>query len=260
MRNPHGFPIWYELLTSDRAASTAFYETVVGWTVKAPPPGDPVGYAHLESAEGPVGGMMQLTDQMCKGGAKATWLFYIGVDDVDRTVTKIEEQGGKVLMPAFDMEKVGRLAMVTDPQGIPFYVMRGSHDAPSTAFERTGLHKCNWNELLTPDAASANAFYSEVFGWKTNEKMAMGPIGDYVFLDVGDVRIGATMPTPPGDPEGWKFYFRVPKIDEAAERVKKAGGRVITEPMDVPGGDKVLVATDVHGVVFGLAAPGAAAT
>ena len=34
MPNPEGTPIWYELLTADAAASTKFYEHVIGWTVQ----------------------------------------------------------------------------------------------------------------------------------------------------------------------------------------------------------------------------------
>ena len=43
-------------------------------------------------------------------------------DDVDATVAQIEAKGGKALMPAFDIPQ-GRIAMVADPQGNPFYVM-----------------------------------------------------------------------------------------------------------------------------------------
>ena len=42
-------------------------------------------------------------------------------------------------MPAFDMPGVGRMAFVHDPQGNPFYVMRGASEDSSTAYDRTGL-------------------------------------------------------------------------------------------------------------------------
>jgi len=45
-------------------------------------------------------------------------------------------------MQPFDIPNAGRAAMIADPQGIPFYVMRGSTDGASTAFERTGMGKC----------------------------------------------------------------------------------------------------------------------
>lgn len=256
MRNPEGTPIWYELLTNDAAASRAFYENVVGWKMQPPPPSDPKHYWMIDAPNAHVGGMMQLTDQMRTNGARPTWLFYIGVEDVDATVKRATEAGAAVLMPAFDIPDVGRIAMLADPQGNPFYVMRGGMDQASASFERTGMGKCNWNELSTPDPASGNAFYAKVFGWKLADSMKMPDGGAYTFVDVGEARVGATMKQSPGAPPGWMFYFRAPDIEAAAEKVKAGGGKVHAGPMEVPGGDKVIVASDPHGVPFGVAAPG----
>lgn len=259
MSNARGFPVWYELLTNDAAASRAFFQDLLGWKVEAPNPEDPKKYEMLRAEEGYVGGMMQLTDEMRAQGAKPTWLFYLGVDDVDATAKQIEGAGGKITMPPFDVPEAGRIAMVADPQGLPFYVMTPSGNGTSTAFERSGMGKCNWNELATPDQAAANDFYAKVFGWTYPDKMKM-PNGEYVFASVGGTVIGATMPVTEGAPSGWQFYFRAPNIDVAAEKVKKAGGKVHAGPMEVPGGDKVIVASDPQGVPFGVAAPGKASS
>jgi len=53
----------------------------------------------------------------------------------------------------------------------------------------------------------------------------------------------------------WTFYFRAPDIEVAAENAKRAGGKVHAGPMDVPGGERTLVASDPHGVPFGIVAP-----
>ncbi|AKV04823.1 Glyoxalase/Bleomycin resistance protein/dioxygenase domain protein [Labilithrix luteola] len=256
MANPQGTPIWYELLTSDAKAASAFYERVVGWTIPAPAPTDPMAYWHIETANGMVGGMMTLSNDMTSQGARPTWLSYIAVDDVDATVKKAIEAGGKLLMPAMNLDKVGRFALIADPQGIPIYVMRGASEETSHAFERTGMGKCNWNELSTPDQAVGNAFYTKVFGWTYPDKMSMGPMGDYMFIDAAGQGIGATMPKQPDGHPGWTFYFRVPNIDEAVTKIAAAGGKVIVNPMEVPGGDRVLVAVDPQGVHFGLVAQG----
>ncbi|MFA6117860.1 MAG: VOC family protein [Sphingomonas sp.] len=258
MANPEGTPIWYELMTTDPEASKAFYDDVIGWTVQDKPDGD-MDYRMIDSGSNGdfVGGVFRLTEQMVAGGAKPTWLFYIGVNDVDASVEKIEAAGGKVMMPAWDIPDVGRIAMVTDPQGIPFYVMRGASEGDSTAWDRMGMGKCNWNELSTPDQAGANAFYAEVFGWTYPDKMPMGENGDYIFVEAGGQTIGATMQAPPqGPPPAWQFYFRAPDIEEAAAKVTKNGGTVHAGPMDVPGGDRIIVASDTLGVMFGVVGPG----
>lgn len=257
MANPHGTPIWYELLTADRVKAIDFYEKVVGWKVGPKPDDGPMDYRMIETASGPVGGLMELPPDMLAGGAKPGWLFYIGVDDVDATVAAITQRGGSVHRPPIDMEGVGRMAMVADPQGIPFYVMRGASDEDSTAWTRDGMGKCNWNELATPDPDAARAFYGEVFGWTYPDRMAMPEgMGDYVFIDAAGQGIGAVMGTGPGQPPGWTFYFRAPDIDAAAASVTANGGTVHAGPMEVPGGDMIVVGADGEGVAFGVVASG----
>ena len=80
-------------------------------------------------------------------------------------------------------------------------------------------------------------------------------VAAFLMKEQGCECIGATMKQTPGAPQGWQFYFRAPDIDSAVAKVKKAGGKVHAGPMDVPGGDKVIVASDAHGVPFGVAAP-----
>jgi predicted enzyme related to lactoylglutathione lyase len=257
MPNPEGTPIWYELQTADPDASKKFYDHVIGWTVEAQPSGE-MDYRMIQTSGGDmVGGVMRLTDDMAANGAKPTWLFYIGVDDVDASVEKVKANGGSVHLPPWDIPGVGRIAMVSDPQGIPFYVIRGASDQSSTAFDRMGMGKCNWNELATSDQAGANKFYADTFGWTYPDKMPMGEMGDYIFVQAGDQTIGATMQHQPnGPPPAWRFYFRTPDIEATAKKVGEAGGSVMMGPMEVPGGDRIIVGTDPHGVVFGAVGPG----
>ncbi len=258
MGNLHGTPIWYELLSPDPDASKAFYDDVIGWTV-GPKPDGGMDYRMIETASGEtVGGLMHLSPDMVAGGGKPTWLFYIGVEDVDATVAKVTAAGASVHLPPFDMPDVGRMAMLADPQGNPFYVMRGASDQPSRSWERAGMGKCNWHELSTTDQAAANAFYAELFGWTYPDKMEMPQdMGDYVFVAVGGETFGATM-TATQQPPGWLFYFRAPDIEAAAARVKAHGCAIHAGPMEVPGGDMIIVASDPHGAMFGVAAPGKA--
>ena len=59
-----------------------------------------------------------------------------------------------------------------------------------------------------------------------------------------------------GAPVGWRFYFRAPDIEEAAAKVTRNGGTVHAGPMEVPGGDRIIVASDPHNVMFGVVGPG----
>lgn len=261
MTNPHGSFIWYELLTADPGAATAFYSDVVGWTIGDPLPGG-MDYRGINAADGMAGGMMGLNADMFAGGARPVWLGYFGVDDVDASVAAIVADGGQVHLPAFDVPEVGRIAMVSDPQGIPFYVMRGASDQSSTAYQRMGFGHVGWNELFAPDDAAAIAFYGKHFNLSTAGSMPMGEMGDYTFLanteSKGDA-IGAVMRTPPGASPGWGFYFRVVEIQAAKAAVEAAGGTVREDPMQVPGGEWVIHCADPEGVSFGLVSPANAA-
>jgi predicted enzyme related to lactoylglutathione lyase len=52
-------------------------------------------------------------------GAPSNWYFFLGSDDVDKTVALVEENGGTVVRGAEDTP-YGRLAAVADPTGAGF--------------------------------------------------------------------------------------------------------------------------------------------
>lgn len=252
--NPHGSFIWYELLTSDLDAAADFYGDLIGWT--AADSGQPDMDYRIFSADGVgVAGLMKLPDGAAQAGMRPGWLGYIGVDDVDAAVADITGAGGSVHMPAMDIANVGRIAMVADPQGVLFYVMRGASPEASTAFAQQSGH-CAWNELSTSDQAGALAFYTGRFGWRKGDVMPMGEMGDYQFIDHGGGMIGAIMTRPAeGPPPGWRFYFQVPDIDVATATLKRGGGIVHAGPMEIPGGEFAVVASDPQGAGFGLVGP-----
>jgi predicted enzyme related to lactoylglutathione lyase len=252
MPNPHGSFIWYELLTPDAAAAGRFYGDVIGWTL-SDFGGEAPGYRIFSTGETRVAGMMPLPAGAEQAGLRPGWLGYVGVDDVDATVARIIAARGRVHMPATDMPGVGRIAMVADPQGVPFYVMRGASEQSSRSFDSNAPGHCSWNELATSDLSAALAFYNEQFGWTKGDAMPMGEMGDYQFIHHADQAIGAMMTrAEPGPPPRWSFYFRVADLDAAARRAADGGGTIIHGPSEVPGGDHIVIATDPQGAMFSL--------
>lgn len=265
MANHPGDFIWYELMSPDAKASEAFYGPLLEWRFSGG-----AEYREIEASDGGVGGILQLTPDMTAGGARPAWVGYVLVDDVDAMTESIVRGGGRVYMPARTMEGVGRFAMVADPQGAPFYVMKptppaNQPDEESHAFsyDRPRLGHCAWNELMTSDPPAALAFYGERFGWVKDGQMDMGPLGAYEFLrhsgrapagsPPGHGMLGAMMKTPPGVPVGgWTYYFRVRDVDSATAQLEKTGGRVVRPPSEIPGGDFSMLAVDPHGATFAL--------
>lgn len=258
MTNRTGEPIWYELLTDDIDRARAFYVAVCGWTIARPPTAPPGAdsYEMIGRADGGfAGGALPLTAGMMAGGARPGWLGYFAVEDIDAAVARLIALGGSVHMPPFDIPGAGRAAMVADPQGNPFYLMRGASDETSDVYaEQSAPGRCGWNELMTTDLDAALAFYRDLLGMDVNERMDMGPAyGPYCFLDVGAKRVGAARR---GEPAGWRFYFHVADIDAAKAAVEANGGTVLFGPQDVPGGQQIIVATDPSGAQFGAVGPG----
>jgi predicted enzyme related to lactoylglutathione lyase len=253
MSDRHGMPIWYELMSKDPLTARRFYTAVLGWHIDdAPPTGSTVDYRMIDAGDGLVGGVFRLTDDMCRQGAAPCWMMYIGVDDVDACVSAITSAGGSVLLAAFDIPDIGRIAMLSDPQGAPFYVMRGLSDGESTACnpDRTG-HGA-WHELHAADGVGAADFYSGQFGWRKSRSVDMGPMGIYQLISIGGRDLGGIMTDAHFPRPAWLVYFRVDGIELAARRIVDAGGQVINGPMEVPGGGWIVNGLDPEGALFAL--------
>jgi predicted enzyme related to lactoylglutathione lyase len=252
MANRHGDFIWYELLTSDPAAAERFYGPILGWRARRAE-GSPVEYHIFGTGEAEVAGLMAIPPDAGAAGMRPGWLGYIGVDDVDAAAAAILAAGGGQHVPPTDIPGVGRFALVADPQGIPFYVMRGTMECTSTSFAPTRTGHCHWNELTTTDQEAALGFYTGQFGWQRGDAMPMGELGEYCFITHHEAPMGAVMTRmPDGPPPAWNFYFGVADIDIAAEAARGASGTVHYGPTEVPGGTFIIIGSDPQGAMFGL--------
>ncbi len=255
MAKLHGAWIWYEVMTTDAPAARAFYESVVGWTIKEGTQ-PPIFYGHIARADGAeVGGMLPLTAEMQAMGARPCWAGYIAVDDLSATIADILTRGGRQLAPRFDIPE-GSFAMMMDPWGAAFYLMQPvpmEGNGSSRAFSPTEAQSVGWNELYAGDFEAALTFYTQVFGWDLSGSMDMGDFGTYQFLSHDGVPIGAMMPKPPHVPMAcWNHYIRVSDFDAAHQAVLAGGGTVLHGPQEVPGGEWIINALDPQGAAFAI--------
>ena len=105
---------WCELLTSDPDAAKTFYHGVFGWTLKDGEVGN-TPYTVIEVDGHEIGGIAPLPPNA--PDMPPSWGTYVTVEDVDQTIQKVQELGGKVLMPPLEVPTVGRFALIQDPQG-----------------------------------------------------------------------------------------------------------------------------------------------
>jgi predicted enzyme related to lactoylglutathione lyase len=109
-----------------------------------------------------------------------------------------------------------------------------------------------WVDSPQPDPAAAVAFYRDLFGWEFDDRTPPGTeqwyfVGQLNGRDVAG--IGAQPEGAPATPM-WNTYVWVDSADEAAEKVKAAGGEVVREPFDVPGAGRMGVFADPEGATF----------
>ena len=120
VNKPNSFT-WNELMTTDTKKAGEFYSAVFGWKLDKQNFG-PMEYTMLINGDRPNGGMLQITPDM--GNMPSNWLVYFAVDDCDAKVQKAIELGAKICKPADDIAGVGRFAILTDPQGAGFALIK----------------------------------------------------------------------------------------------------------------------------------------
>jgi predicted enzyme related to lactoylglutathione lyase len=109
----------------------------------------------------------------------------------------------------------------------------------------------SWSELITTDPEAAKEFYTQLFGWTTEEF----PTGDFTYLivKVDGQGVGGIMPIPKhaiGMPPAWGPYVTVDDVDAIAEQVEKLGGKVCIPPRDIPSVGRFTVIADPQGAVI----------
>ena len=114
-----------------------------------------------------------------------------------------------------------------------------------------------WNELVTTDESAAAAFYTALFGWKTEAFNPGQPsVVPYTLFKQGDAMRGGMMKCPhPGLPAHWLAYVSVPDVDAAAAEAAKLGGQVVVPPMDIPTVGRIAVLVDPQGAAIGIFKP-----
>ena len=243
--------VWYELMTTDPKAAVAFYGEVVGWKTQLWEDG---GYTMWVSSQGPIGGVMTLPEEAKKMGAPPHWMAHVEVADVDKTVARVRELGGKVYVEPENIPKIGRFSVIADPQGAILSVYKPEQSMAGHDREKHG--EVCWHELMTSDQPAALTFYADIFGWETKLEHDMGPMGTYVLYGRKghQEQLGGMMTKPAGAPmpTAFLYYVEVDDLKGAVARAEKMGAKVLNGPMEVPGGAHIAQLMDPQGAAFAL--------
>ena len=109
-----------------------------------------------------------------------------------------------------------------------------------------------WVDTSQPDPAAAADFYGGLFGWELTDMMPPGSPAAYYIARLGGGDVAAVGSQPEGAPPAaaWSTYVWVDSADATAEKVRAAGGTVLTEPFDIFDSGRMAVFADPEGATI----------
>lgn len=241
--------VWSDLFTSDMEANERFYGALFGWQwrwitrpdrrygIFSMDGYDVAGMVHRPAPEG--------QDQYGR------WVHYISVADVGGTEGDVVDRGGETLLPRRQAEHRGEFAIVSDPQGAIFGMIRSSSGDPGDFRAEPG--EFIWYQLFTHEVDPAAEFYQALFRYDIVDRADSPDVVDYV-LQSGDharAGIGGLKRRPDSHPT-WLGYVRVEDVAATVELAKTLGGEILLAPSSANlDGDMAIVA-DPSGTPIGL--------
>ena len=118
--NEHGATEWYELYTPDAKKARDFYTALLGDTADLMPGG--LEYYILKQGDAMLSAIMQIDPAW--GKMPAQWVPYFLVANIEETLAKVIQNGGKH-MGGIDPSPFGRIAAVADSAGANFKLVEG---------------------------------------------------------------------------------------------------------------------------------------
>lgn len=232
---PTGTPCWvdcaFEPAHRGMHHAQDFYEKLFGWDVRRG--AEPSDYLVCRKDDLPVAGL----EHKYGGEAPPFWTTYFATDDVDATCAAVTAAGGKVLTPPFDVPTLGRAAYCADPAGAFFGLWQGTGLFGLGLVNEPG--SVAWNDLLTRDLEGSKAFYSNVFGFRYDDR---GDSYAIAKLATGDAVCGIHQAGQLQDdaPPSWLVHFAVADCDSSAQIAQELGASIVMT-LDTPVGPEAVL-------------------
>jgi len=112
----------------------------------------------------------------------------------------------------------------------------------------------SWVDIGLPDLAGGLRFYTELFGWDSQD---MGEeTGHYTIVSKAGKMVAALSNAQNPGPPQWTTYVNVDSADDVTANAQAAGGTVIVAPMDVMSAGRMAIFGDTTGAVIAAWQPG----
>lgn len=182
--------------------------------------------------------------------APHAWAVYLHVEDSTAVAEQVEAAGGSTIVPPMQVGPFGTMGVFADPTGAVFGTWEPGTHAGFGVSEVPG--SVNWTEAMVGDFERGKEFYTAVFGWSYQDLSAEG-MKHAIFTTPADqdAQAGGIGQVEDGEQPYWSVVFQVESTDEAAHRVREAGGEVTVEPFDFEFG-RLAVCTGPDGEQFAV--------
>ncbi len=116
--------VWFEVVGPDGAKLREFYGDLFGWSIDA---SNPIDYGIVDEKDAGIGGGIGSSQE----GSGGHLMFYVGVDDPQSYIDKVEGMGGKVVMPLTSIPGMVTFAHLQDPAGHVFGIVDNAGPPPA---------------------------------------------------------------------------------------------------------------------------------
>jgi uncharacterized protein len=250
---PHGTFSWVDLGTTDQDAAKEFFSELFGWDYEDNPVGDGVVYSMATLRGKHVAAISPQMQMEREHGVPPHWNNYVTVDDVDAVTGRVEELGGQVFAPAFDVMEAGRMSVLADPTGAALCLWQANQHPGAGLVNEPGAF-C-WNELATRDPKPAEDFYSALLGWEFQPSEESAAAAYWMIKNGGGWNGGMREigdELPPHVPAHWSVYFAVEDVAASADRAAAAGAQVLMPKTEIPGRGAFAALADPQGAAFAV--------
>jgi hypothetical protein len=152
----------FQIVSKDPDGTGRFYGQLFGWSVNS---GNAIGYRRIDtgSRDGIQGGIWGAPPE-----AHTFTQLFVAVDNVAAVVSKAETIGARVLIAPTILPEGGEIAVMHDPQGMPFAVCRREGERGHTQSPRNPTHDLFRSAPYFPVAnvEQSASYYERVLGFQ----------------------------------------------------------------------------------------------
>ena len=241
----HGQFVWYDLLTEDVDGVKTFYSELLGWSYEDTSDPD---YFLIKHRGRPIGGIVDMK-AVEPDSNQSQWISMLSVADVAQAVQMTEQAGGETHLEPTEIEGMGTIAVVSDPQGAVVSFLRTEAGYPD---KKPWRGDWMWTELWTGDVAASSQFYGDLVGFDIKKKVILEDT-EYVYFARDDKPRAGVIPRPEDVIRAhWLPYVRVEDPAALADRVEGLGGTVLLEPREDIRQGTVAIILDPSGAAVAL--------